>query len=207
MRKVIVLIFISFLILVPYSCVQTPTSQLTLPTLQANSTPISVFDYSGQVSDGKLLISISQVKNMCYHAGETIEVLVTFENLSKETINVIDDFTFAVNRKGQGGNIAPLLSTESGTPLYQPADFQIFDTGLPATNSLFSLSAGKAFHSVVEYEFPKFFVTSTSNEILAYSTPGPGQYLLRFVYLNYQKNVDAWRGAIGSNQIDICILN
>jgi len=87
------------------------------------------------------------------------------------------------------------------------ADFQLVDIFSTPSNVYRQVPANQAIDFVAEFIFPDDLAQSMPNEIVKLVTPAPGQYFLRFVYISYEGNQDLWSGSIGSNRIEICILN
>src|SRR5688572_11065847 len=63
-------------------------SPVTVSTLQAYTTPISVFEYQDQVTDGKLLLFIDLVNNSCFQASKPVSIRLTFSNLTDDALTI-----------------------------------------------------------------------------------------------------------------------
>jgi len=182
-------------------------SPMFAATLQSYTTPLSVFEYLDQVTDGKLLLSIELVNNKCSHTNVPIEVRIIFKNLTDTAITLPADFSIAVNRKGMGGNLIPFITTREGKDVLSLADYQLVDIFSTPSNIYKKIPAEQEVNFDVKFKFPQTLVASQSAETYELATPNPGQYLIRFVYSEYRRSDDIWYGKIGSNRIEICILN
>jgi hypothetical protein len=180
---------------------------MSIATLQAYPTPMNVFEYPGQVTDGSLLFSINAVNVECSKIGDSTELVLTFGNLTDKTINLPADFSIAVNRRGDGGNIIPFIANADEVDVFTLGDFQLVDIFNMPSNIYREIPANQSVDFTIGFRFPKYLVQATSNETIDFATPVPGQYFIRFVYSEYKRDIDAWHGAIGSNRIEICILN
>jgi len=153
------------------------------------------------------MLSIEEVDHTCHDLNSQIKMRLVFENLSKDNINLPDEFSIALNRRGDGGNIVPFITDIDGTDLRTPADFSLVDFFNTPSIGYYQLPANQIVVFVVEYRFPSFLSQIMENKTINLVTSKPGQYLIRFVYFEHQRDVDTWYGAIGSNQIEICIIS
>lgn len=186
----------------------TPYPPLVLiSTLQSYSTPINVFDYPDQVTDGILLFSVEKITDACYNAGDPIEMKFIFKNVTNKAIKIPSGFSIAANRGGDGGNILPFITSTEGADVYSFADVTIFEIFGTPSNSYLTISGNQESEFVLVYKFPKYITRSPLMPTDNLVTPSPGRYFLRFVYLEYERGIDAWSGAVGSNRVDICITN
>lgn len=184
-----------------------PVEPITIATLQSYPTPISVFDYPGQVTDGELLLSIEEIDKICHKSSDPIKIKLIFENLLDKPINIPDSFFIAENRRGDGGNIIPLITTVDGQIVKTLADFQLVDIFDTPTDVYRQVPSKRSIDLVIEFRFPKNLAETMSDGTLDLATPNPGQYFIRFVYHSNHPNKDIWSGIIGSPQIQICITN
>lgn len=182
-------------------------SPMIVSTLQSYTTPISVFEYPDQVTDGKLLLSIELAENTCFQASKPIAIRLIFSNLTNELLTIPSDFSIAVNRRGDGGNLIPFITTVKGVSVLPLADYQLVDIFSTPSNINSKISANQKTEFEVNFLFPQDLVLSESIETYQLATPTPGQYFIRLVYAEYRRNDDIWHGAIGSNQLEICVLN
>jgi hypothetical protein len=186
----------------------TPYPSLVLiSTLQSYPTPISVYKYPGQVTDGILLLSVERVADECHNIGDLIELKFLFKNLTEKVIKIPSDFVIAVNRQGAGGNLHPFVTSIAGKDVYGLGDVTMVDIFSTPSRNQVAISAYDEIGVVLRYEFPKYIIESQSDESNPPVTPSPGHYFLRFVYSEYKRNTDVWFGVIGSNQVEICITN
>lgn len=183
------------------------SSPMSIATLQSYPTPINVFEYPDQVTDGILLFSIEAADDGRSKVGNPIEIKLTFKNLTGKTIQIPVDFSVAVNRRGDGGNLIPFITTTDAVDVHAPGDFQLVDIFSTPSRLYREISAGQSVDFEIEFRFPKYLAVNVSEETIDLVTPTPGQYLIRFVFLEYERGADVWHGAIGSNRIEICILN
>lgn len=179
---------------------------VSLATIWSYPTPMNVFDYPDQVTDGELLFSIEEVDQVCHKLGKPIEIRLLFNNLTTETIKIIDQFLIAHNRFGAGGNVIPFVSTLNGERLFTPLDYTIIDSVHPQVDDYLTIPAHQSLKIVVDYYFPGIFQDSSSTETNHLVIPAAGWYLIRFVYVHPERDIDAWQGGIGSNKIEICIV-
>lgn len=185
-----------------------PTSTLMpalISTLWPYPTPRSVASYPDQVTDGILLFGIEPVENICHSIGEPIKIKVFFSNLSEESIIIAADFYVAPSVHGINGNLLPYISKADGERLYRPGDVSHYDTFPPTPDTFVTIPAKQTFSTTIEYFFPSSFWETTSIPAEELNTPEPGQYFVKFSYLDYGGNANAWTGIVGSNRIPICI--
>lgn len=218
MKKTIVFpLYCLFMIVVVSSCKQTtsdakdfvvaatqPTHPMQVQTLQSLQTPVSVFEYTDQVSDGKLVFSVQDVENVCHDIKKPIKLKLIFSNITDKTINVLNEFSIAVNRRGDGGNIIPFITSSEGEDVYTLADFQLVDIFNTPSIKYLAIQPNRTVDIVVDFRFPNLASQTLPDETIKIMTPSPGQYNIRFVYIEHQRDSDTWYGAIGSNQIRIC---
>jgi hypothetical protein len=182
-------------------------SPMVSSTLQSYKTPISVFEYPDQVTDGKLLLSIDLVNDACFQASKPVSIRLTFSSLTDEALTIPADFSIAVNRKGDGGDLIPFITTAKGTDVLSLADHQLVDIFSTPSDIYREIPANQDIEFDVEFVFPQDLVISESIETYELATPSPGPYFIRLVYSEYRRNDDIWYGIIGSNRLGICILN
>jgi len=180
---------------------------MIISTLQSYTTPVSVFEYPDQVTDGKLLLSIELGDDTCFQASKPIPIKLIFNNLTDRSLTIPADFSIAVNRKGDGGNLVPFITTASGANVLSLADHQLVDIFSTPSDIYREIPANKKINVEVTFMFPEDLVTSETSQTYLLATPSPGKYLVRLVYSEYQRNDNTWHGAIGSNQLEICLLN
>jgi hypothetical protein len=185
----------------------TQPSPMIISTLQSYTTPISVFEYPDQVTDGKLLLSIELGDDTCFKANKPIPIKLIFNNLTDKSLTMPADFSIAVNRKGAGGNLVPFITTASGTNVLSLADHQLVDIFSTPSDIYREIPANKSIEFVVTFKFPQDLVISESAQTYQLATANPGKYFVRLVYSEYQRNDHSWHGLIGSNQLEICLLN
>ena len=185
----------------------TPTQlPLNFATLQAYPTPLTILDVRDQVSDGKLLFSVEEVEPECHKAGAAIRYKMTFKNLSAGVLTLLNYFHIAVNRASAGGNITLLLSTSDNRDVLTTADFGKLDFFSFEQPLFFKLAAGDSYRIVLEKKFPSEIVLGDARTKLNTAPPTPGQYFVRFLYVNAEDSDNAWTGVIASNKIGICIV-
>jgi hypothetical protein len=187
-----------------------PTSTLApviVSTLKSYPTPISVFDYPNQSTDGVLLFSVEKIAEKCYKVGEPIELKFIFRNLTDATIKIPGDFAIAINRHGVSGNILPFIMSFNGKSIYSHTDLSLIDTFWTPSDEYGTISGNQQIDIVLAYIFPKYVVHPPITQSYEIVTPNPGRYYLRFVYFGQDRNGEIWSGAIGSNQVDLCIIN
>jgi hypothetical protein len=185
----------------------TQPSPMIISTLQSYTTPVSVFKYPDQVTDGKLLLSIELGDDTCFQASKPIPIKLIFNNLTDRSLTIPADFSIAVNRKGAGGNLVPFITTASGADVLSLADHQIVDIFSTPSDIYREIPANKSIEFEVTFRFPQDLVISESAQTYQLATPSPGEYFVRLVYSEYQRDDDTWHGLIGSNQLEICLLN
>jgi len=185
----------------------THPSPMIISTLQSYTTPISVLEYPDQVTDGKLLLSIELADDTCFQPSKPISIKLIFNNLTDKSLTIPADFSIAVNRRGDGGNLSPFITTASGENVLSLADHQLMDIFSTPSDIYREIPANKGIELEVIFRFPQDVVTSESAQTYQLATPSPGKYFVRLVYSEYQRNDDTWHGLIGSNQLEICLLN
>jgi hypothetical protein len=182
-----------------------PTAAL-ISTLHSYPTRISVFDYPDQVTDGLLLLSVDKITDKCYKSGEPMQLKFVFENLTDEPLKIPSGFSIAINRRGDKGNIAPLITSTEGVDLFLFADVEIPYFKLMTSNDYITLLGDDDFEIILEYLFPKN-VYRQEHKTYKPMPSSPGRYYLRFVYSENERDIDTWYGAIGSNRIEICLID
>jgi hypothetical protein len=183
------------------------TPKMSVSTLESYMTPIRVSEYPDQVTDGKLSLSIDLVDDACFQASKPVSIRLTFSNLTDEALTIPADFSVAVNRKGNGGDLIPFITTAEGTDVLSLADHQLVDIFSTPSDIYREIPANQKIEFDVDFVFPQDLVTSESTEDYDLATPSPGPYFIRLVYSEYRRNDDIWYGVIGSNRLGICLLN
>jgi hypothetical protein len=178
---------------------------VSINTLRALPTLLTIFEYNGQVSDEKLLFSVIIEDMTCNQIGESFLIKLIFKNLTDKAIKLSTNFSIAVNRFGDGGNISPFITSSNGKDVYSLADSQLVDIFETPSKSYYELDANQSADFSIEYSFPDLLTQIELSKVTGYVTPIPGQYYLRFVYFEPQREVDTWYGAISSNKIEICL--
>ncbi len=208
-NAVILLLLVACKQLVSYPT-NTPTATMpevmTMVTIQALNlkTPGSIEYVQNQVSDGGLLLSIHEVKNECHRFDEAIFIDLVFQNLTTESLMLLDVFEVAVNRRGEGGNIRLLISEGDGTPLSTRADYLMADFFWVPTPSYHPLPPNEDYQIRIDFIFPNEKVVAELQDYLEIAPTNPGNYLIRLLYSVYEKG-DSWSGTVASNQISICV--
>ena len=185
----------------------TPPSPMLISTLQSYKTPISVFEYPDQVTDGKLILSIELVTNDCFQANKPIPITLTIRNLTNQVLTIPANFSVAANRRGNGGNLIPYITTLDGTDVLSLSDHQLVDVFRTSPDTYMSIPANEGVEHEIAFNFPQDLVISETAEGYQLATPTSGKYFVRLVYSESEQSSDIWSGAIGSNQLEICLLN
>jgi hypothetical protein len=201
------------------------TGSCTIPSIQAQTTAVhdtpmvtaipptptfmSIFENPAQISDGKLLLSVEEVDLGCHKIGEPIGIQAKFQNLTNEEIILPRELSTSIDRRGTGGNFTPLIESTNGKPVYTLADFLLIDLSYTSSDVRRHILSNQTISFIVTYEFPNEIVLATpsASQELNPATPKPGQYGLRFVYIEYPRDEPTWSGALSSNQISICLTN
>ena len=186
----------------------TPThpQPMTIATLRAYPSPVSIENFPDQVTDGKLLFSVEKIGSECHKAGDSIKYKITYTNLTTTELTLLNYFHIAVNRSGAGGNIAPFITTHDNQDILTTADFGAIDFFPSFPKDFYKLMPNNSYTVILEQKFPNEIVLSASKNKLNKATPAPGQYYVRFLYNNAEKGDSAWVGEIASNRISICIV-
>lgn len=183
-------------------------SLVYIETIQSFSTPLGVDDYPGQVTDGKLLFSITLVENKCFDTQrETVKIELNFKNMTNESLYLEDRFVIAINRIGAGGNLIPILTTGSGEFMSTPWDFEAVDFFNAPPEEYKIIMRNNEYKLTVDYIFPRNIVPSISEDHHNTVTPSPGDYFFRMIYVGVEGLNNTWTGRVGSNQIKICVVN
>lgn len=180
---------------------------VTVSTLQGYATPISVFEYHDQVTDGKLLLSIDLADDACFQPSKPVTIRLSFSNLTDDALTIPADFSIAVNRKGNGGDLIPVITTAEGADILSLADHQLVDIFSTPSDIYKEIPSKQRIEFDVDFVFPQDVVISESAETYLLATPSPGQYFVRLIYSEYRRSDDVWYGTIGSNQLEVCIIN
>ncbi len=183
------------------------SSYTTIATLHAYPTFISIFDYPGQVTDGKLLMSIEEYRARCRQPDEPFQIKFSFKNLTDEPIKFVSEFFVAANRRGDGGNLISFITNKKGEDVLGLGDFRLVDIFRLPPETYTELSGYESADFVVEFYFPTLTVEDPSKDVYNYVTHVPGKYFVRFVYSQYDPNPDVWQEAISSNTLEICIID
>ncbi len=209
-RSLIILIWLMLVVLI-VSCETSNrkyisnSSVMTVATLNSYPTHVSVFDYSDQVTDGKVLLSVEEIDNNCRKINETFQIRFVFTNLTDSPIRMSNDVSIAVNRHGDGGTLNPFITFEDGRDIYKLGDATFVDIFKLPLDAYTQIPGETSIDFVVESSFPELVVEIPDNETINYVTPMPGQYFIRFVYSIYDRNPDVWQETISSNKLAICI--
>lgn len=186
----------------------TPTPTVAMvSTLLSYPTPIYSFNYPNQVTDGILLLSVEGVHNKCYKSLEPIKLRFTFRNLTDEEINIPSDFSIAFNRWGVGGNLLSFITSEEGLDVYTSYDMALIDIFPTPSNNNITLLGNQEFEIFLIYGFPEFISPRQDDLVDEPIKARPGRYFLRFYYVEIKRDIDTWFGTIGSNRIEICVIN
>ena len=176
----------------------------TYETLQAYKTPMSVYYYEGQVTNVGLMFSVEVISSECNSVGEPIKIKLFFQNITKEPIKITSEFNIINGGLGAGGNITAIISDNRKNRIYTLADINLSsDTFYTPANEYSTISKNAVEEFTIDYYFPKKIYRNKTDEIR--STPTPGQYLIRFVYSDYQRENNNWEGVVSSNLITVCI--
>ncbi len=216
-QKTLYIVIVCFCLIVLMACnkqrvIQNNTSlasasPVSIVTLQALSTPLTAFEYPSQVTDGNVLFSATSEDLGCHNVNSPFRIKLIFTNLTDKSIRLPNPFVIAANRHGEGGNVSPFITSKDGSDVYSLADTQFVDVFATPSNSYYELPPKQTVNFTIDYFFPSLVAQIETDEIKSYITPTPAQYYIRFVYSEPQRDMDTWYGAIGSNRIEICILN
>ncbi len=192
----------------PFTLTPQPTGTRIDVQTAPNVTPtVSIFDSPEQITDGKLRLSIRESNEKCYKAGNFIPLTITYENLTKSSLTIVDykvmDTHMLFNSQGQ---LFPVIATSLNERIFSPYDFTRVDLFNPTSPLLYKLPAKTVFEVSVEYYFWSEMVKSDRNGQRQTQPVPPGKYLLKLVYSS-SGNENSWEGAISSNQITICIVD
>src|SRR5262245_53245927 len=91
---------------------------MSIASLRALPTPLTVFEYTDQVTDGQILFSIATDAKVCHKINQSFKIKLIFMNMLNKTIKLPDDFSIASNRLGDGGNINPFITTTDGNDIF-----------------------------------------------------------------------------------------
>lgn len=178
---------------------------MTTTTLQAKSIPISIFDYPGQVTDGRVLLSVEEINSKCHKINETFQIRFIFTNLTDSPIRISSDVSIAVNRRGDGGSLSPFITFEDGRDIYKIGDATLVDIFELPLDTHTQIPGNTSIDFAVKNTFPKLVVEYLEDETINYVTPVPGHYFVRFVYSIYHPDPDIWQEIISSDKLAICI--
>lgn len=178
-------------------------SPMIIFTPEADRTYLSMFDYPDQVSDGILLLSVEKFNDGCHKPGYPIAFIFKFKNLTDEPIRVQSEFTISINRDGATGNISPFITSKDGSTVYSMYDGMIIDAFWGPADIYTVIPAKQEIEEVLVYRFPERIFTDP--ESFDTELTSPGQYFLRFIYSNNNREADVWNGIISSNRVDVCI--
>ena len=206
------IIFLAFTANILLSCsnkndgIPEDESLTTYETLQAQGyeTLFSVYDYDGQVTDGMLVLATEAVSPKCNNIGEPIKIKLFFQNRTKEPIVLTSEFNIINGGFGTGGNLTAIIFDSHKSRIYTLADINLSsDTFYTRPNVYSTISPNATKEFGIDYYFPKKIYRNKTDEIR--STPMPGQYLIRFVYSDHQRESNNWEGIVSSNLITVCI--
>jgi len=180
-------------------------SVMTIETLVASPTRLNIDEVQEQVTDGKLLISVEIIESKCYRAGEPITFKILFHNLTNQRLRLLNEFDVAP--RGGYGDILAYIFLPNKQPMYNDYALVKVDYVWPTpTKNYIEIPAAQNYAFTFDFPFPKEYVKSISNHNAEYATPTPGRYYIRFVYISARSN-DVWKGEVGSNQLEICIID
>ncbi|HNE06550.1 MAG TPA: hypothetical protein PLT08_18620, partial [Anaerolineales bacterium] len=176
----------------------------TYETLQAYPSPMSVYSFDGQVTDGRLMFSVEVISSECNNAGEPIKINMFFQNLTTGPILITSGFNIINGGLGAGGNLTAIIFDSHKNRIYTLADRNLSsDTFYVPLNEYSTIFQNASKKFATDYYFPKKIYRNKTDEIR--STPTSGQYLIRFVYSDYQRENNNWEGVVSSNLITVCI--
>jgi len=201
-----------------------PSEALFIPTLALPDENINLYASPNQLTDGVLSIDLTKTEEKCfkpgklipvdnnrgsYIFGELIPLLVTFHNLTKQSL-LIADYTIiafpSTLTPGATGKLLPILSDIEGNILTTWEESQ-------SRGDYSSYSNARTFLEISPdslYDYPIKF--TTPSEILYVNGEGeqkflpisPGKYLLKYIYISSGYK-SSWKGKTVSNQVEICI--
>ena len=162
-----------------------------------------------QVIDNYLSLTIESLNTDCHTRGEWMEVHLTFNNLSQETITLSDRFSLAPENSSyyEGSDISLVFFSNTGKRLHPSGDFMFFDY-TPGQNTFSDIDADKSMKTVLKIRTPHSILDEQRQEMV--NTPA-GNYFLKFIYWSAEVNREAdhdflfQKRAISSNSIAFCI--
>ncbi len=162
-----------------------------------------------QFTDGVLSVSIRQADDTCHSISEPISLKLTFENLSDKPLVLLSSFSVSQKRFGADNGIFVWMDTKDGTPLLSPHDLIIEESlgATPAPPKYQILNEHSKLEITLSYVLPTQLINGDVQNNHNIFTPGPGQYLIRFVYQNLvSSQLNEWTGVIASNRLEICVI-
>lgn len=176
----------------------------TYETLQAYKTPLSVYHYDGQVTDGGLAFFVEVISSKCSDVGGPIKIKLFFQNRTKLPITISSEFNVINGGYSGGGDLSTIIFDNNKRQIYTLADINLGSDIFQAPPSKYSTIPQNAVEEfAIDYYFPEEIIRDKIDEIR--STPSPGQYLIRFVYSDHQRESNNWEGIVSSNLITVCI--
>lgn len=165
--------------------------------------------------ENKLAFYILAVKENCFSLGETIPIGLTFENLASYPLTF--RASFLVGPSSERGHLnytifSEVVSVSSNKILtYGPVFIDEFPQ-YPNPDEFVQIPPKSGYTAIINFDFP-----ASAESESGYNRVLPGQYVLRFFYVNSFigpvksdspiefSDIMAWVGEIESNQIEVCI--
>lgn len=206
------IIFLAFTANILLSCsnkndgIPEDESLTTYETLQAQGyeTLSSVYNYDGQVTDGVLVLATEVVSPKCNNIGSPIKIRLFFQNRSNDPIVITSEFNVINGGFGAGGNLIAIIFDSKKNRIYTLADINLSsDTFYTRPNVYSTILPNSLEEFTIDYYFPDLIFRNKTDEVR--STPVSGQFLIRFVYSDRQRENSNWEGIVSSNLITVCI--
>ena len=151
-----------------------------------------------------LLFEAKIENEKCNSAGQPIDVMLFFSNLTNNKIRLGEQFLISKNRFGSGGNIIPFIRLND-QDIYSLQDNSMLDFPLPDIKTFIEISPHETYNVSIQFYFPREILESrqTNQEIVI--TPSPGIYQITLVYSQSSQVFDIWSGSVESNNFEVCI--
>lgn len=167
----------------------------------------SIYGISNQVTDGDLRLSIEESENRCYHPGETINVKMSYLNMTKKPITLVDyNFIDDEPMRNAYAHVVPVLTTADNRLIRAKEFFMNIDAFNAPIPIILEISPKASFEILGDYSLPIDIGEEDEGQRVTFRLLPPGQYFLKLVYIA-QKYKGSWEGKISSNQITICVQN
>lgn len=151
-----------------------------------------------------LLFEANVEKEICAPAGQPVDMILSFSNLTNNELKLGEQFIVSKNRYGSGGNLIPFIRLND-KDIYSLHDNSMLDFPFPDIKSSIDIPPHDTYNVSIQFYFPSEILESrqTNQEIVI--TPSPGKYQIKLIYSQSSQAFGVWHGFVESNNFEVCI--